>query len=50
MHFIDFNSASIRIINMSEKTFFGTIDFRNAKYQGAIKNGVADGLALLFDH
>lgn len=35
---------------MSEKTFFASTDYRNAKYQGAIKDGLPDGLALFFDH
>ena len=35
---------------MSQKTFFASTDYRNAKYQGAIKDGLPDGLALFFDH
>jgi len=36
--------------SMSQKTFFASTEYRNAKYQGAIKNDLPDGLALFFDH
>lgn len=31
---------------MSEKTFFGCIDMRNAKFQGSIKNSLPDGIGI----
>jgi hypothetical protein len=31
---------------MSEKTFFGCIDMRNAKFQGSIRNSTPDGLGI----
>ena len=34
---------------MMEKTFFGCIDMRNAKFQGSIRDGVPDGLGFVFD-
>jgi hypothetical protein len=34
---------------MSEKIYLGSIDARNAKFQGAIREGVPDGLGFLFN-
>ena len=31
---------------MSEKTIFGCIDMRNAKFQGSIKNNTPNGLGI----
>lgn len=33
---------------MSDKTILTTIDMRNAKYQGAVKKSIPQGLGFLF--
>jgi hypothetical protein len=35
---------------MTEKSYFGCIDLRNAKFQGSIRDGQPDGLGLLLDN
>jgi hypothetical protein len=32
------------------KKYFGSIDSRNIKYQGSIKNGEYDGIGIILDH
>jgi hypothetical protein len=34
---------------MSEKAYFGCIDFRNAKYQGLIRENSMDGVGFVVD-
>lgn len=34
---------------MSEKTFFGCIDARNAKFQGSIKDRLPNGIGILLN-
>jgi len=35
---------------MSENTYFGFLDFRNAKFQGSIRDGDMDGIGIILDH
>lgn len=35
---------------MSTKSFFGSIDFRNAKYMGSIKDNECNGIGITLDH
>jgi hypothetical protein len=32
------------------KKYFGSIDSRNVKYQGSIRNGQYDGIGIVVDH
>jgi hypothetical protein len=34
---------------MSEKTYFGCIDYRNAKFQGLISDEKPEGIGFIFD-
>ena len=35
---------------MSEKNYFGCMDFRNAKYQGLIRDNSLDGIGIVLDN
>jgi hypothetical protein len=35
---------------MSEKTYFGCMDFRNAKIQGSIRDSLLEGIGIVLDN
>lgn len=34
---------------MSDKTYFGCLDFRNAKFQGSIRENTMHGIGIVLD-